>query len=115
MDNTFLLNVFVVETKYPRYEKRPVRSAIAPPHRVSIIEQLRSAGNSEHDSVLNSRNFCLARCYRHKSYSSSYGYGNSQFLLLDITTNITKNRKLNDLFHSLWDYLSEEKDEMKEQ
>ncbi|KAH3894724.1 hypothetical protein DPMN_018881 [Dreissena polymorpha] len=38
-----------------------------------------------------------------KSYSSSYGNANSQLLLLDITTNIMKNKKFNHLFQSLWD------------
>ncbi|KAH3897970.1 hypothetical protein DPMN_022166 [Dreissena polymorpha] len=38
-----------------------------------------------------------------KSYSSSYGNANSQLLLLDITTNIMKNKKFNNLFQSLWD------------
>ncbi|KAH3721254.1 hypothetical protein DPMN_064173 [Dreissena polymorpha] len=38
-----------------------------------------------------------------KSYSSSYGNANSQLLLLDITTNILKNKKFNNLFQSLWD------------
>ncbi|KAH3784441.1 hypothetical protein DPMN_162395 [Dreissena polymorpha] len=37
------------------------------------------------------------------SYSSSYGNANSQLLLLDITTNIMKNKKFNNLFQSLWD------------
>ncbi|KAH3753459.1 hypothetical protein DPMN_188096 [Dreissena polymorpha] len=38
-----------------------------------------------------------------KSYSCSYGNANSQLLLLDITTNILKNKKFNNLFQSLWD------------
>ncbi|KAH3818898.1 hypothetical protein DPMN_120626 [Dreissena polymorpha] len=38
-----------------------------------------------------------------KSYSSSYGNANSQLLLLDIITNIMKNKKFNNLFQSLWD------------
>ncbi|KAH3754382.1 hypothetical protein DPMN_189050 [Dreissena polymorpha] len=38
-----------------------------------------------------------------RSYRSSYGNTNSQFLPFDITTNITKNKKLINLFHSLWD------------
>ncbi|KAH3821726.1 hypothetical protein DPMN_123493 [Dreissena polymorpha] len=38
-----------------------------------------------------------------KIYSSSYGNANSQLLLLDITANITKNKKFNNLFQSLWD------------
>ncbi|KAH3737434.1 hypothetical protein DPMN_044027 [Dreissena polymorpha] len=38
-----------------------------------------------------------------KSYSSSYGNANSQLLLFDITTNIMKNKKFNNLFQSLWD------------
>ncbi|KAH3882100.1 hypothetical protein DPMN_006031 [Dreissena polymorpha] len=37
------------------------------------------------------------------SYSSSYGNANSQLLLLDITTNIMKNKNFNKLFQSLWD------------
>ncbi|KAH3780805.1 hypothetical protein DPMN_037253 [Dreissena polymorpha] len=38
-----------------------------------------------------------------KSYSSSYGNANSQLLLLDITTNIMKNKTFNNLFQFLWD------------
>ncbi|KAH3784390.1 hypothetical protein DPMN_162344 [Dreissena polymorpha] len=37
-----------------------------------------------------------------QSYSSRYGNANSQLLLLDITTNIMKNEKFNNLFQSLW-------------
>jgi len=50
------------------------------------------------------------------SYRSSYGNTNSQFLPYDITTNITKNKKLINLFHSLWDKhkFSEDREKIKE-
>ncbi|KAH3879242.1 hypothetical protein DPMN_003145 [Dreissena polymorpha] len=51
-----------------------------------------------------------------RSYRSSYGNTYSQFLPYDITTNITKNKKLIYLFHSLWDKhkFSEEREKIKE-
>ncbi|KAH3882162.1 hypothetical protein DPMN_006093 [Dreissena polymorpha] len=51
-----------------------------------------------------------------RSYRSSYGNTNSQFLPYDITTNIRKNKTLINLFHSLWDKhkFSEERKKIKE-